>query len=119
VINPDQQAHQQAPGAPRSSLQEASHFPTGQRIPGTFPDIGSDDLNPFGGAGGGMLFDPFRGGPDMAPRGPGGPGGPGAPFPGARFDPTGPFGGPRPSLPRGTDPDHMPMPNKDWNNPFI
>ncbi|CAD5114661.1 DgyrCDS3711 [Dimorphilus gyrociliatus] len=81
-------------------------------------DIGRNDLDPLGhfGAGGGMYFDPFRGG-----HGRGGPRIPGLPLgavpPGARFDPIGPghgrggrgggFSGNR----MGPDPDHLPPPS--------
>ncbi|XP_068450469.1 proteasome inhibitor PI31 subunit [Clinocottus analis] len=73
---------------------------------------GGADLDPFGSrGGGGMIVDPLRSGyprsgmdpstgiPDILP--------PGAVPPGARFDPFGPVGRPRP------DPDHMPPPGYD------
>nr|CAD7411058.1 unnamed protein product [Timema poppensis] len=87
--------------------------------------IGQDDLNPFGRAGGGMIFDPFN------PRGRGGipnpgvwiPGGVpswgifrGSIPPGARFDPFGPPGStPNPGrFGRGPpDADHLPPPGYD------
>ncbi|XP_056292911.1 proteasome inhibitor PI31 subunit [Pseudoliparis swirei] len=76
--------------------------------------VGGADLDPFGSrGGGGMIMDPLRSGyphsgfdpssgiPDILP--------PGAVPPGARFDPFGPVGRPRPR----PDPDHMPPPGYD------
>ncbi|XP_034065718.1 proteasome inhibitor PI31 subunit [Gymnodraco acuticeps] len=76
--------------------------------------VGGADLDPFGSrGGGGMILDPLRSGypragfdpssgiPDILP--------PGAVPQGARFDPFGPVGRPRP----GPDPDHMPPPGYD------
>ncbi|CAN9512597.1 unnamed protein product [Ophioblennius macclurei] len=76
--------------------------------------VGGSDLDPFGSRGGGGMivdplrsrdprsgFDPSSGIPDILP--------PGAVPPGARFDPFGPVGRPRP----GPDPDHLPPPGYD------
>ncbi|XP_045181324.2 proteasome inhibitor PI31 subunit-like [Mercenaria mercenaria] len=115
-----------------NSRQRDDHDPlrvpgTGSRRPRPTPEwndpddpfsVGRGDLDPLhGGIGGGMLFDPMRGGrgprfgmdpsaglPSRLP--------PGAVPPGARFDPFGPPGthpGQRP----GPDPDHMKPPDYD------
>uniref|UniRef100_A0A8C5NQT7 Proteasome inhibitor PI31 subunit n=1 Tax=Junco hyemalis TaxID=40217 RepID=A0A8C5NQT7_JUNHY len=72
--------------------------------------VGGEDLDPFGGRGGGMIVDPLRSGiphPGIDPSS-GIPGRlpPGAVPPGARFDPFGPVG-------VGPDPDHLPPPGYD------
>ncbi|KAH3748936.1 proteasome inhibitor PI31 subunit-like [Dreissena polymorpha] len=80
--------------------------------------VGRGDLDPFGRGGGGMFFDPLRGGrgprfgidpssglPSRLP--------PGAVPPGARFDPFGPPGT-HPGRRPGPDPDHMRPP--DWED---
>ncbi|KAJ7332182.1 hypothetical protein JRQ81_014362 [Phrynocephalus forsythii] len=92
--------------------------PHGSRQP-NWPDpmgpfaIGGEDLDPFGGRRGGMIFDPLRSGPrnplvdpssGLPSRLP-----PGSVPPGARFDP---FGPPRANR-SGPDPDHLPPPNYD------
>ncbi|XP_011404694.1 PREDICTED: proteasome inhibitor PI31 subunit-like [Amphimedon queenslandica] len=113
-----------------------------QGIPGFRPDlmgsgrhpfeIGRGDLSPFGGPGGGMIMDPFRGsggafGPPMAGFPP-----PRFHPPGARYDPVSPFGPPRfhpgrgprgggglglgldhSQYGHGPDPDHLPPPGYD------
>ncbi|XP_060627852.1 proteasome inhibitor PI31 subunit isoform X1 [Anolis sagrei] len=75
--------------------------------------VGGEDLDPFGGRSGGMIFDPLRSGyrnPGIDPssglptRLP-----PGSVPPGARFDPFGPPGANR----SGPNPDHLPPPNYD------
>lgn len=75
--------------------------------------VGGEDLDPFGGRSGGMIFDPLRSGyrqPGIDPstglpsRLP-----PGAVPPGARFDPFGPVGAGRGR----PDPDHLPPPGYD------
>nr|XP_003226168.1 PREDICTED: proteasome inhibitor PI31 subunit [Anolis carolinensis] len=75
--------------------------------------VGGEDLDPFGGRSGGMIFDPLRSGyrnpvidpssglPNRLP--------PGSVPPGARFDPFGPPGANR----SGPNPDHLPPPNYD------
>uniref|UniRef100_A0A8C5NR72 Proteasome inhibitor PI31 subunit n=1 Tax=Junco hyemalis TaxID=40217 RepID=A0A8C5NR72_JUNHY len=75
--------------------------------------VGGEDLDPFGGRGGGMIVDPLRSGiphPGIDPSS-GIPGRlpPGAVPPGARFDPFGPVGVGR----SGPDPDHLPPPGYD------
>lgn len=85
--------------------------------PSPYPQVGSNDLDPFAIGGGGMLYDPLRRNPRTSdPSGFGVPpfGGPaglprGSIPPGARFDPFGPpMGGP----PR-PNPDHFKPPDFD------
>lgn len=98
------------------------------------PVVGGSDVNPFGGLGGGMIFDPrdpshfpYQNNPNNFRGGYGPPrlGGPviGMVPPGARFDPFGPPGAEpdrqRPTRPRplpgpgAPDPDHLPPPGYD------
>ncbi|NXX84344.1 PSMF1 inhibitor, partial [Urocolius indicus] len=99
-------------------LRDPPRQPLGTRAP-SWPSpvnpfaVGGEDLDPFGGRGGGMMVDPLRSGFPRAGIDPssGIPGRlpPGAVPPGARFDPFSPVGTGR----AGPDPDHLPPPGYD------
>ncbi|XP_055535864.1 proteasome inhibitor PI31 subunit [Wyeomyia smithii] len=75
-------------------------------------NVGRGDLDPFGGRGGGMIFEPPGG---FNPLGNLRLPGPAGNIPGARFDPFGPIVGNNPRRFRNPDPDpdHMPPPGYD------